>query len=311
MVRYERLGRVELNVAELKRSCDFYADVVGLQPLGANKDGSVSFRCGSDDCTVVLHESPVPGFRSMALALESEAEFDVLGRELGEHGVTYDVVPASECAQRGVARAWRIAEPNMHAAIEFYLPRNAEPTAEFVQTVAKIQRLGHVVFCTPRYMESIAFMQRVLGFLPSDDIENMIAFMRPPPSPYHHGVGVGRGPHHGLHHVNFMVSEIDDLGLALNRFKRHNLPVVFGPGRHPASTSVFLYFLDPDGLTLEYSFGMEEFAEFTPRMARTLPPQPQSIDSWGGVRDPRMSAVGLVQPYEAGAGWRTKTGAAA
>ncbi len=36
---------------------------------------------------------------------------------------------------------------------------------------------------------------------------------------------------------------------------------MFGPGRHPPSESVFLYFLDPDGLTLEYSFGMEEFPE--------------------------------------------------
>jgi len=311
MVRYERLGRVELNVTELKRSRDFYVNVVGLQPLADNADGSVSFRCGSDDCTVVLHESPVPGFRSMALALESDAEFDVLKRQLGEHRVAYDELDAAECAQRGLARAWRIAEPSMHAAIEFYRPRSAQPPAEFVPTVAKIQRLGHVVFGTPQYRESIAFMQRVLEFLPSDDIDGIIAFMRPPPSPYHHGVGVGRGPHHGLHHVNFMVSEIDDLGMALNRFKRHDVPVVFGPGRHPASNSIFLYFLDPDGLTLEYSFGMEEFHEFTPRMARTLPPLPLSIDSWGGVRDPRMSATGLVQPYEVGVGWQRRVEAQA
>ena len=57
-----------------------------------------------------------------------------------------------------------------------------------------------------------------------------------------------------------MVSEIDDIGTAINRFKHHDVPIVFGPGRHIASNSVFLYFLDPDGLTLEYSYGMEEFA---------------------------------------------------
>jgi len=193
----------------------------------------------------------------------------------------------------------------MRAAIEFYIERSGEPPAEFVPTVVKVQRLGHVVFSTPQYQESIHFMQSVLGFLPSDDIDDVIAFMRPPPSPYHHGIGIGRGPHHGLHHVNFMVLEIDDIGIALNRFKRHDVPVVFGPGGHPASNSVFLYFLDPDGLTLEYSFGMEESPELTPRMARSLPPRPQSIDSWGGVRDPRMSAKGLVQPYAAGASWQT------
>lgn len=311
MVRYERLDRVELNVTALKRSRDFYVNVVGLQLIADDGNGSATFRCGSDDCTVVLHESPVPGFRSMALALESEAEFDGLKRRLGEHRIAYDELTVAECVQRRVARAWRIAEPSMHAAIELCSPRSARPPAEFVPTVAKIQRLGHVVFGTPQYRDSVAFMQEVLDFLPSDDIDGIISFMRPPPNPYHHGVGVGRGPNHGLHHVNFMVSEIDDLGRALNRFKRHEVPVVFGPGRHPASNSIFLYFLDPDGLTLEYSFGMEEFSEFTPRMPHTLPPLPQSIDAWGGVRDARMSATGLVQPYVVGAGWQSGLGAAA
>lgn len=46
------------------------------------------------------------------------------------------------------------------------------------------------------------------------------------------------------------------------------MPVVFGPGRRPASTSVFLYFLDPDGMTLEYSFGMEEFPQIGARAPR-------------------------------------------
>jgi 2,3-dihydroxy-p-cumate/2,3-dihydroxybenzoate 3,4-dioxygenase len=102
-----------------------------------------------------------------------------------------------------------------------------------------------------------------------------------------------------------MVSAIDDIGIAINRFKRAGVPIVFGPGRHPASESVFLYFLDPDGLTLEYSFGMEEFPEVSPREPRVLPPVPESIDGWGGIRDPRMSATGLVQPYRVGSGWQT------
>jgi 2,3-dihydroxy-p-cumate/2,3-dihydroxybenzoate 3,4-dioxygenase len=80
------------------------------------------------------------------------------------------------------------------------------------------------------------------------------------------------------------------------------VPVVFGPGRHIASSSVFLYFLDPDGLTLEYSFGMEEFPEVDPRAPRTLPPVPESIDSWGAVRDPRMTAIGEIAPYTIGHG---------
>ncbi|WP_179403279.1 VOC family protein [Burkholderia guangdongensis] len=307
MVRYQKLVRVELNVTNLDLSSKFYEEIVGLQWVGANPDGSVSFLCGTDDCVVVLHESVIPGYRSLGLTLEDDSAFDALHRQLGEHGVAYDVASPEECDARGLVRATRIAEPHTHAAFEFCLVHGAATPPEFMPTVAKIQRLGHVVFCTPQRAEAVAFMHGVLGFATSDDIDGMITLMRPPPSPYHHGIGVGRGPHHGLHHVNFMVSEIDDIGVAINRFKRAGVPIVFGPGRHPASNSVFLYFLDPDGLTLEYSFGMEEFPEVAPRQPRVLPARPESLDDWGGTRDPRMSATGLVQPYRVGSGWQTPT----
>ncbi len=304
MLRYQRLVRVELNVTNLDRSRKFYEEIVGLTPIGLNADGSASFLCGTDDCLVVLHESAVPGFRSIALSMEDESAFDGLRGQLSEHNIAYDVVPTEECDAHDIVRAWRIAEPNTSAAFEFCLPRGAAVSRAFTPTVAKIQRIGHVVFCTPRRAEAVTFLRNVLGFATSDDIDGVITLMRPPPTPYHHGVGVGLGPRHGLHHVNFMVSAIDDIGIAINRFKRAGVPIVFGPGRHPASESVFLYFLDPDGLTLEYSFGMEEFPEVAPRQARVLPPVPESIDVWGGIRDPRMSATGLVQPYHVGSGWQ-------
>jgi 2,3-dihydroxy-p-cumate/2,3-dihydroxybenzoate 3,4-dioxygenase len=301
MIRYEKLDRVELNVTDLDRSGRFYEEVVGLQRTGeVGKDGSLTFRCGTDNCEVVLHPSPVPGFRSLALTLASDQSLEALHERLAGSGVACGMLADDECQRRRLLRACRIEEPNTGANFEFCVPRIAPNPPAFVPSVAKIQRIGHVVLTTPRYAETIAFLKGGLGFVTSDDIDGVICFMRPPPSPYHHGVGVARGTRHGLHHVNFMVAEIDDLGLALNRFKKHGVTVVFGPGRHIASNSVFLYFLDPDGLTLEYSFGMEEFPEVEPRAPRTLPPAPQSIDSWGGRPDPKLAAVGVVQPARPG-----------
>jgi 2,3-dihydroxy-p-cumate/2,3-dihydroxybenzoate 3,4-dioxygenase len=91
-----------------------------------------------------------------------------------------------------------------------------------------------------------------------------------------------------------MVTEIDDIGRGLNRVNRNKVPVVFGPGKHPASGSVFLYYLEPDGMTLEYSFGMEEFTEVDPRAPRVIPLSPENIDAWGSPRDPRMSSSGAM-----------------
>ena len=71
--------------------------------------------------------------------------------------------------------------------------------------------------------------------------------------------------------------------------------VVYGPGRHDISNSIFFYYLDPDGLTVEYSFGMEEFPEHTPRDARQLPPKPEILDSWGGMPAPKFGKGGTVE----------------
>jgi 2,3-dihydroxy-p-cumate/2,3-dihydroxybenzoate 3,4-dioxygenase len=64
---------------------------------------------------------------------------------------------------------------------------------------------------------------------------------------------------------------------------------------------VFFYFLDPDGMTLEYSFGMEEFNEVDPRTPRSLPMAAESIDTWGSVRDPRMGQLGDIEEARIGA----------
>ena len=72
------------------------------------------------------------------------------------------------------------------------------------------------------------------------------------------------------------------------------VPVVYGPGRHPQSGSVFFYFLDPDGLTIEYSQGMEEFPEDNPREPRRFALEGGSFDYWEGKPKPGFTEVGAV-----------------
>jgi len=305
MIRYRKLGYVGLNVADLARSRFFYQRVLGLQPVDNGDGDSAYYRCSNDLYSIILHPSADSGFRYLGISLEDDEQYAELGKTLDVGGIAHEILSAEECAHRRVESAWRIAMPHLDAAFEFYRPLSGNDTAQFEPSLAKIQRIGHVVFGTPHYRQTTDFLERVLNFAPSDEIEGVIRFLRPFPSPYHHGIGIGSSHRNGLHHVNFMVSEIDDIGAALNRFKRFDVPVVFGPGRHIASNSVFLYFLDPDGMTLEYSFGMEEFSEHDARLPRILPPGPESLDSWGGIKDPRLGASGIVQPFEVGTGWAT------
>jgi 2,3-dihydroxy-p-cumate/2,3-dihydroxybenzoate 3,4-dioxygenase len=305
MIRYQKLGYVGINVTDIDRARAFYGNIVGLQFVDSASDGSLRYRCSDDYYNVVLHQSSQPGFRYVGLMLQDDRQYETLRSRLETLDIPYEILSSKECGERRLQSGWRISEPHLQAAFEFYRPLPEDQGICFTPSVSRIQRIGHVVLATPQYDEARAFLRDVLNFAESDDIEGIIAFFRPFPSPYHHGIGIGRAPRNILHHVNFMVSEIDDVGAALNRFKRNDVPIVFGPGRHIASNSIFLYYLDPDGMTLEYSFGMEEFPEVDPRAPRTLPPRPESIDSWGGFRDSRMSTVGLVHPFEVGRGWAT------
>jgi 2,3-dihydroxy-p-cumate/2,3-dihydroxybenzoate 3,4-dioxygenase len=298
MIRYKKLGYVELTVTDLDRAIAFYRDVVGLELVGKGPEGEYRFKCSEDHYAVALHRADKPGFKRGGWMLEEEAQFPMLEQRLKEHGVPYERLSVTECNARGLARAVRIVEPNIGATMEFYV---ADPTVKpkpFTPTLVKIQRLGHVVWTTPHYDKAIAFFRDVLNFAESDSIGEGVTFFRAFPNPYHHGIGIARGQRNQFHHLNFMVTEIDDVGRGLARFKVKNVPVVFGPGRHPASTSVFLYFLDPDGLTLEYSYGMEEFPELGTRTPRRLEPVPLNVDSWGSFRDPRMTAVGEIASYK-------------
>ncbi len=286
MVRYQKLGRVELDVLDLNRSRKFYEEVVGLQYVETGADGQVLLRCDDDHHSLVLHRAGTAGLRVAGFMLEDMAQFDPLLQRLRDAGIPVQEVRHELCAQHRQQRAIRIFEPLVGAVIEFYLPE-PDTARPFKSSVTRIQRLGHVVFNTPRTEQAVAFWRDVLNFKVSDAVGEFITFMRCWPSPYHHGIGIGKFDRQSLHHVNFMVTEIDDIGRALNRLRQADSSIVFGPGRHPASDSIFLYFLDPDGLTMEYSFGMEAFSEIFPREARKLPFSKESLDYWGSVRDPR------------------------
>lgn len=296
LFRYRRLGYVALNVSDIGRSSDFYASLVGLQAAGEFADERF-FRCSSRHHDVVLHRSQTPGLRRIAWEMESLDDLVLLRRNFENLGLGVRDVPDELCLALGLDRAFRVTEPHTGAQFEYYSAMQ-EASDSFVPTVAKIARLGHVVLQTDRHAETEKFFREELNFKVSDRIEGAVTFMRCFPNPLHHSFGLSHGTACRLHHVNFMVTDIDDIGRALHRLQRNGVRIVFGPGRHPPSESIFLYFLDPDGMTVEYSFGMEEFPEREPREPRLLPKMLSSIDHWGATPDPEFAVKGEIEAVE-------------
>ncbi len=291
--RYRKPGYVALNVGDLDRSVHFYRDLVGLQLVEQDRD--VAFlRCSDDHHNLALYRSGQPGIKRMAFELESEDDLERAAAYLKGLGWPLAEASAEETARLRQGRTLRFRIPDSSLHFEFYA-RMEKAGGPFLPTVAKIARLGHVVVKCAQRDAVLRTLTEQLNFRVSDHFGDQVSFLRCFPNPYHHSFGVARGDSDGLHHVNFMVTDVDDVGRAINRMKKAGVDIVYGPGRHDISNSIFLYYLDPDRLTAEYSFGMEEFPEDSPRPARDLPMRPEILDSWGGMPQPGFAQVGAVE----------------
>jgi 2,3-dihydroxy-p-cumate/2,3-dihydroxybenzoate 3,4-dioxygenase len=292
--RYKKLGYVALNVTDLDRSTAFYRDLVGLD-VSDCVAGKMSFlRCSRDHHNLVLCKAPEPGLKRVGFELERAADLDAARAHLAKLGIAARDVPEEERRLLKQAQALRFVVPACGATFELYTGITYM-AAPFAPRLAHIERIGHVVVGVEKLDETLAFLVDKLGFRISDFVDGFAAFLRCHPNPYHHTLALVRSNGNHLHHVNFMVRDIDDVGRAFHRMQESQVEIVFGPGRHQPSESIFLYYLDPDGMTVEYSFGMEEFPEQGAREPRVLEPRPESLDSWGGKPSPRFGKIGRIE----------------
>lgn len=291
--RYKRLGYVALNVTDLARSTAFYRDLVGLDVSDAS-DASVALRCSRDHHAMLLYPAAQPGLKRIAFELESAADLAKARDHLAGLGLTVEPVSVDEKKTLRLVDALRFRIPGCGLCIEYFVQMMfmAKP---FEARLAKIERLGHVVLNVADFNGTVGLLNEQLGFRTSDFVPGFAAFLRAHPNPLHHSLAVLSGADDHLNHVNFMVSDIDDIGRAMNRMKAAGVEIVFGPGRHLPSESIFLYFLDPDGMTVEYSFGMETFPEAGAREARLLEPVPATLDTWGSVATPAFGKIGAIE----------------
>jgi 2,3-dihydroxy-p-cumate/2,3-dihydroxybenzoate 3,4-dioxygenase len=290
--RFRGLGYVALNVTDLERSSRFYDEIVGLERVASAKDATF-LRCSAQHHDVILYRGSRPGLRRVAWQLESALDLQNLERALDSSRLAVEVLPVPECEQLGQGKTLRVRDPVCGLLHEFFADR--QPTSRaYKNRITNITRLGHVVLGVKDFDRFVIFARR-LNFRLSDHMPGFAAWLRCFPNPLHHSLAVQKSDGERLHHVNFMVDSIDDVGRAANRLRRANVPIVFGPGRHLPSLSIFLYFTDPDGLTLEYSHGMEEFPEHGARDPRALEKSLEVVDIWGGRPESGFGAIGAIE----------------
>jgi 2,3-dihydroxy-p-cumate/2,3-dihydroxybenzoate 3,4-dioxygenase len=294
-LRYRCLSYVAIDVTDLRRAEAFQLNTVGLELNSVvERNAPVSLlRSAASWCDVALYEGPEPALRRVAFEMESPEQIDLARHHLEGLGIAHADVSEADRRLFALSEGLRFVEPRTGLAIELHIRDRgvALPALASGAPLTRITRLGHVVVYVTDARGLVRFFLDELNFRASDFVGDA-TFLRCFPNPYHHSFAVVPGPENRLNHVNLLVEDIDDVGRALYRLKAQEVPIVFGPGRHPPSGSVFLYFTDPDGLTFELSTGMEEFPERDPRPPRDLPRVPESLDYWGSTRAEAYGQVG-------------------
>ena len=275
-IRYVRLGTRDLDAADR-----FARQVVGLE-LAREETGARYYRSDDRDHTLVYFEGD-PRDHTVGFELRSATELQAAAAVLSDRG--FEVWPGSADAreQRRVHDLISFNDPSGNR-IDLVLRPQHSGRRHFPSRDAGITGFSHIGLCSTDAPRDEAFWCGVLGARVSDRIGDA-ALLRI--DPVHHKVALFPTTRSGIQHVNHQVASIDDVMRAWYQLRERGVKIVFGPGRHPTSGAVFLYFEGPDGMVFEYSTGVrhiapEDEAGYQPRQ---FPAVPSSFCMWGSLPD--------------------------
>ena len=101
--------------------------------------------------------------------------------------------------------------------------------------------------------------------------------------PVHHKMAMFPTDRPGIQHINFQVQSVDDIMRSWYFLQEREVRIAFGPGRHPTSTAIFLYFYGPDDVIWEYSHGVRLIEDEDTYVPRQFPFTKSSFCMWGAV----------------------------
>jgi 2,3-dihydroxy-p-cumate/2,3-dihydroxybenzoate 3,4-dioxygenase len=275
-IRYVRLGTSDLAAADR-----FAREVVGLE-LAREESGARYYRSDDRDHTLVYFEGD-PRDHTVGFELRDAATLEAAAAALSARGLRVDHGSADACEQRHVHAFVGFTDPSGNR-IDLVVRPQHSGRRHFPSRDAGITGFSHVGLCSTDAPRDEAFWCGALGARVSDRIGDA-ALLRI--DPVHHKIALFPTTRSGVQHVNHQVASIDDVMRAWYQLRERGVKIVFGPGRHPTSGAVFLYFEGPDGMVFEYSTGVrlihpEQEASYRPRQ---FPAVPSSFCMWGSLPD--------------------------
>jgi 2,3-dihydroxy-p-cumate/2,3-dihydroxybenzoate 3,4-dioxygenase len=224
-----------------------------------------------------------PRDHTVGFELRDATALEAAAAALSDRGFGVQQGSADACEQRRVRAFVALTDPSGNR-IELVVRPQHSGRRHFPSRDAGITGFSHIGLCSTDAPRDEAFWCGLLGARVSDRIGDA-ALLRI--DPVHHKIALFPTTHAGIQHVNHQVAGIDDVMRAGYLLREKGVRIVFGPGRHPTSGAVFLYFEGPDGMVFEYSTGVRTIApeDEASHRPRQFPAVPSSFCMWGSLPD--------------------------
>lgn len=276
-----KLGYVELAVEDLDRSKAFYVDTLGFIET-ARSDDALYLRGVNDfdhHCLVLRQGAVVPQWNEIGWRVDSEAAIDQLQARFQGDGLPVQAFP--EGKEPGLGRCIRLID-SLGQPVAFY------HRMEQVETYARKshlwrgaapRRLDHVATTTADVKAAQAYYEG-FGFHTSEYAETQdgedvfLAFMHV--TSHDHDIAFVKKAPASLQHVSFWMGNVHDVVRVADVVADagYKDAIEFGPGRHKATNSFFVYLFDPDGNRVEF------YTDGTWIPDRDLPPVRWTFDQY-------------------------------
>lgn len=296
MIELQDIQYVRSGTADAAEAVRFATEIVGLEYMGS-EDGVHYLRADArHHCLAYVEGSS--GVLSSGLSLRDAAALEQAAEELTMAGVPIRRGTDEEARSRRCREFITFDDP-WGNRFDLLVDRVTVAAPVAFSRPAGIIEFGHLCVDAPDPRAAFGWWSSLFNIKISDWIGNKAALMRF--DPVHHKIAVFAGDRPGLCHMNFQVESIDDVMRNWNFLLDHGVEIEQGPGRHPQSTAIFVYFKGPEGLTYEYSYGVRRIEDDTAWQPRYFDPdQPYSIDMWGGATRRVSTQYQVVTPLEPG-----------
>jgi len=275
-LRYVRLGTRDPGLA-----AEYAQRILGLELV--RREGNAVYLRGDDRDHTLVYFKGDPADHTTGWEVADAAALDAAGAELESHKTKVRRGTRAECEARYVEDFVAFADPsgNRH---ELVVRPHHSGRRFFPARDCGVWSFSHIGLRSTDPARDEQFWTTVLNGRVSDRI-GAAPLLRI--HEVHHTIALFPSTHPGVQHVNHQVHGIDDVMRSYYFLREKGVKIVFGPGRHPTSTAVFLYFEGPDGMVYEYSTGVrlikpEEEATYRPRQ---YPFAPESFCMWGSRPD--------------------------